>query len=130
VLHFRQAEKQKVNREPISAKERRKARAMVRDISKQVDFFGRKAPADEWWTFLFAGAFGQEVVKNPIYQDLPDAPEFIVRNKKRTKDLTVSTAAEFITVLYAFGNRRGVEWSDPKWKAEMAAYEEQARRAA
>jgi hypothetical protein len=65
------------------------------------------------------------------YQDIEYAPQFIVRNKKRTKNLTVTTGAQFITVLYVFGNQRGVAWSDPKVKAEMAAYEkEQERRAA
>ena len=117
-----------MNSEPISSKERRKARAMVGDIAKQLDFFGRRASSDEWWTFLLAGAFGYEMVENPLYQDLPEAPQFIVLNKKRTKNLTVSTGAEFITVLYAFGNRRGVEWSDPKWKAEVAELMAESQR--
>lgn len=101
---------------------------MVGDISKQVPFFGRKASKDEWWTFLLSGAFGYDMVENPLYQDIPSAPQFIVLNKKRTGDLTVSTGAEFITVLYAFGNRRGVKWSDPKWKAEMEAAAAEAQR--
>jgi hypothetical protein len=53
------------------------------------------------------------------------APMFVVRNNKRTADLTVSTGAQLITLLYAFGNTRGVEWSDPKWKAEMEFYEQE-----
>lgn len=119
-----------MNDEPISDKERRKARAMIRDIARQVPLFGESATPDEWWAFLFAGLYGQQVVENPWRQELPTAPLFIVRNTKRTKDLTVTTGAELITVLYAFGNNRCVEWSDPKWKAEMAQYEEEARRAA
>lgn len=103
---------------------------MVRDISRQVPLFGEMVSADEWWVFFFACMYGQDTVENPLRQELDTAPLFIVRNKKRTKDLTVSTGAQFITILYAFGNVRGVQWSDPKWKAEMAMYEEEARRAA
>jgi hypothetical protein len=113
-----------VSDEPISDKERKKARAMVRDIAKQVPLFGEMASADEWWVFVFACLYGQDIVENPFERELPTAPRFIVRNNKRTKDLTVSTGAQLITLLYAFGNNRGVQWSDPKWKAEMAEYEQ------
>jgi hypothetical protein len=116
--------------EPISAKERRKARAMVRDIAKQVPLYGEMASPDEWWAFFFSCLYGQEVLENPMRGELPTAPMFVLRNKRRTKDLNVSDGATFITLLYAFGNTRGVEWSDPKWKAEMAFYEQEARMAA
>lgn len=115
-----------MNDAPISAKERRKARAMVRDIAKQVPLYGEMASADEWWTFFFACLYGQEVLENPMRGELPTAPIFVLRNKRRTKDLSVTDGAAFITLLYAFGNTRGVEWSDPKWKAEMAAYQQEA----
>lgn len=119
-----------MNEEPISAKERRKARAMVRDIARQVPLFGETASPDEWWAFFFSCLYGQEVLENPMRGELPSAPIFILRNKRRTKDLNVTDGATLITLLYAFGNTRGVEWSDPKWRAEMAQYEEEARRAA
>ena len=119
-----------MNSEPISSKERRKARAMVRDISKQVPLFGEMASAEEWWLFIFAGLYGQDVVENPFRRELPTAPMFIVRNNKRTKDLTVSGGAEMITLLYAFGNTRGVEWSDPKAKAEIAQLMAESQRRA
>jgi hypothetical protein len=64
-------------------------------------------------------------MKNPFDNRSP-----VVVNIKRTTTSTVSNAAELITQLYAFGNERGVRWSDPKWKAEMAFYEEQSRLAA
>lgn len=115
---------------PISAKERRKARAMVRDIANQVQLFGEWATPDEWWAFIFACLYGQAVVENPFHRELPTTPLFVVRNNKRTADLTVSTGAQLITLLYAFGNTRGVKWSDPKWKAEMEFYEQETRKAA
>lgn len=116
-----------MNDEPISAKERRKARAMVRDIANQCTFNGERLCADEWWIVVFAGAYGQEVLPNPFHQQFPSAPMFIVRNKKRTAHLTVSTGAELITALYAFGNERCVSWSDLKWKADMEAYARMAQ---
>lgn len=116
-----------MNNEPISSKERRKARAMVRDISRQLPLFGEMASADEWWVFIFACLYGQDVVENPFRGELPSAPRSVVRNNKRTKDLSVSTGAELITILYAFGNTRGVEWRDPAWRAIV---EEDNRRAA
>lgn len=106
-----------MNDEPISPKERGKLHAMVRDISKQVRFDGEWWDVDEWKLFLFAAAFGQRVVKNPFDNRSP-----VVVNNKRTKTSSVSNAAELITQLYAFGNERGVKWSDPSWRAEMEFY--------
>jgi hypothetical protein len=119
-----------MNDDPISAKERRKARAMVRDISRQVPLYGEMASGEEWWVFLFACLYGQDVLENPFKGELPSAPLFVLRNNKRTKDLTVSTGAQFITLLYAFGNTRGVEWSDPSWKAMRAQDQADAERMA
>jgi hypothetical protein len=117
------------NNDPISTKERRKARAMVRDISKQIRLFEEWATPDEWWLFIFSCLYGQELVENPFRQELPSAPMFVVRNNKRTADLTVSTGAQLITLLYAFGNtRRRVvvevvydpgEWNDALMAAVM-----------
>lgn len=119
-----------MNDAPMSEKERRKARAMVRDISKQLTFNGEKLSADEWWVLIFAGMYGQDIVANPFHQELPESPLFIVRNKKRTGDLSVTTGAQLITALYAYGNPRGVVWSDPKEVAEREAWQREARRAA
>jgi hypothetical protein len=115
-----------MNDAPISRKEMRKFHAMLRDISKQIPLFGEMAPMPEWKIFVFACLFGQDCVENPWARELPSAPRFVVRNNKRTNDLTVSGGAQLITLLYSFGNTRGVEWSDPKWKAEMAAYAQEA----
>ena len=114
-----------MNDEPISDKERRKLHAMIRDIARQVQFDGEWWTPDEWKLFLFAAAFGQRVVKNPFDNRAP-----VVVNVKRTRSSTVSNAAELITQLYAFGNERGVEWTDPKDRAEREAWKEETRRAA
>lgn len=119
-----------MSEEPISRKEMRKFHAMLRDISRQVPLFGEMASVPEWKLFIFACLYDQEIVDNPFARELPTCPRFVVRNKKRTNDLTVSTGAQLITLLYAFGNTRGVEWSDPKVRAEMEAAEAEMRRAA
>lgn len=103
---------------------------MVRDISKQVELFGERATPDEWWVFFFSCLYGQEVLENPMYGELPSAPRFVLRNNRRTVDLNVTDGATFITLLYAFGNTRGVNWSDPKWKAEQEAWTKETERLA
>lgn len=102
--------------EPISRKEMRKLHAMIRDISRQVKWAGEMMEPDEWKLIVFAGAYGQDLIQNPMY-GFPGAPNFIIRNKRRARGLTVSTAAELITQLYAFGAENSVEWTDPEWKA-------------
>jgi hypothetical protein len=110
-----------MNNEQISRKEMRKFHAMIRDIAKQVPFQGELLTPEEWKLLIFAAIHGQAVVPNPI-----TGQGFVVWNKKRTKDLSVTTGAELITQLYAFGAEKGVEWSDPSWQA-MRAQEAQER---
>jgi len=114
--------------EPISLKEMRKFHAMIRDIAKQVRWAGEVMEPDEWKLIIFAGAYGQNVISNPMV-GFPGAPNFIIRNKRRTRGLTVSTAAELITQLYAFGAENGVEWTDPEWVAMRAQEAKEAARA-
>lgn len=109
------------NEEPRSRKEENKLHAMIRDISRQVQFDGEWWDEKEWKLFLFAAAFGQRVVKNPFDNRSP-----VVLNTKRTKTSSVSDIAEMITQLYAFGNERGVKWTDPRDVAERMEYERQA----
>lgn len=42
-----------------------------------------------------------------------------------SRDLTVEEAGDVMTMIEAFGNERGVQWSDPAEQAAMAAYEAQ-----
>lgn len=105
-----------MNEEPISRKEMRKLHAMIRDIARQVEWAGAKMEPDEWKLVIFAGAYGQDVIQNPM-RGFPGAPDFVIRNKRRARSMTVSSAAEVITQLYAFGAEHGVEWEDPEWQA-------------
>lgn len=109
-----------MNDEPISRKEMRKLHAMIRDISKQVLWAGERMDEHEWKLIIFAGAYGQDVTPNPM-RGFPGAPDFIIRNRRRTRDLTVTKASDLITQLYAFGAEHGVEWTDPEWRAMREA---------
>lgn len=109
--------------EPISPLQRKKFFAMVRDISHQVPFNGEMLSETDWRLLVYAAAYGQDLVPNPF-----DPSKFIVCNKVRTNDLDMPTMADLITQLYAFGNEKGVEWSNPAEIAERAANEEEERR--
>lgn len=93
--------------------------AMVRDIAHQVPFAGEMISEDEWKHFILAGAFGWEIVPNPLGFGEP----YLIRNKKRSSQLPQSgenSMHELITQLIAFGNEKGVRWTDPEWQSYLA----------
>lgn len=110
-----------------SYSQKKKFHAMVRDIANQVEWAGEFLHEDEWKLLILAGAYGQDVVPNPLHdQEDPLSPPFLIRNKRRTRDLSKSgdkSMAELITQLEAFGSQKGVQWTDPKWLAQMAEAE-------
>lgn len=111
--------------EPNSLKQKRKFHAMLRDIARQVSFCGELVDEHEWKLIVFAAAYGQDVVPSPFGHG------FIIRNKRRTRDLAKSGddgMADLITQLYAFGAEKGVEWTDPEWRAMREADQRDAQR--
>ena len=94
-----------------SWEQKKRFHAMVRDISRQVEWAGEMMDEHEWKLLILAGAYGQDVVPNPL------GDGFVVRNKKRVRTLLMPSMADLITQLSAFGAERGVEWSDPEWQA-------------
>jgi hypothetical protein len=103
--------------EPNSLKQKRKFHAMVRDIARQIPWAGEMMDEHEWKLLILAAAHGQDAVPNPFNP----TSAFVIRNKKRTRDLEMPTMAELITQLLAFGAEKGVEWTDPEWKAMREA---------
>jgi hypothetical protein len=98
---------------------------MVRDIARQVEWAGEMMDEHEWKLLILAAAYGQDVVPNPF------GGGFVIRNKRRTRSLPMSGEngmADLITQLYAFGAERGVEWTDPEWRAMRAADAREAER--
>lgn len=115
-----------MNDEPNSLKQKKKFHAMLRDIARQVPWAGEMMDEHEWKLLVYAAAYGQDVVPNPFNP----TGGFVIRNKKRTRDVSMPSMAELITQLYAFGAEHRVEWTDPEWVATRQSEQEEARRAA
>jgi hypothetical protein len=98
-----------MEQEEINTWEQKKRfHAMVRDISRQVVWAGEMMDEHEWKLLILAGAYGQDVVPNPL------GDGFVVRNKKRVRSLPKMNMTDLITQLFAFGAEKGVEWTDPE----------------
>jgi hypothetical protein len=91
---------------------------MVKDIADQVEWAGEKMDEHEWKLLLLAAAYGQKIIPNPF------GGSFIVKNNRRSSGLYKPEMADLITQMLAFGNERGVAWSDPSWKAYLQEIEE------
>lgn len=104
-----------------SNEQSKKFHAMCRDFARQIPVWCEMQMSDEDWKRLFlAGACGQKIVPNPIGEG------FIVMNTKRIRGIEKATLAEVITAMLAFGNERGVEWSDPEWQSYLAEMKREA----
>lgn len=112
--------------EKNSLKQKRKFHAMVRDIARQVPWAGEMMDEHEWKLLIIAAHGGQDVVPNPFNP----SGGFVIRNKARTRSLSMSGMAELITQMLAFGAERGVEWTDPEWVATRKSEREEAARVA
>ena len=92
----------------------RKWHAMVMDISRHIPVWCEmRMDEEDWKRLLLAGAFGQKVVPNPINAG------FLVMNNRRVRDMEMPPMSELITQTLAFGNERGVQWTDPEWQAYL-----------
>lgn len=89
-----------------SSQQNRKFHAMVRDISEQVEWAGASMDPEDWKRILLAAKYEQEVVPNP----LDPMGRFIVRNKRRSRGLTIPEMHEFLMEIQVFGDEHGVKW--------------------
>lgn len=112
-----------MRRELNSYEQKKKFHAMIRDIADQVEWAGERLDEEEWKLLILAGFGGQHVVPNPLHDAAdPLSPPFLIRNKTRTRDLPMSgdrSMTNLITQLLAFGNERGVRWTDPEWQSYL-----------
>lgn len=100
--------------------QKKRFHAMVRDIAKQIpEYCGIAMDEEDWKRLLIGAAHGQHVVPNPFNP----AGGFMVVNKQRVRGMEKPDMTSLIDQLFAFGNERGVQWTDPEWRAlmEMAA---------
>jgi len=93
--------------------------AMLTDISKQVDWHvdGKleKLDAEEWKHIFSAGLKHHQRVAAGLEGG------FVILGQ-RTSKMTVRQMTDLITLIFAFGDQRGVQWSDPKTASFQQTY--------
>jgi len=92
--------------------------AMLTDISSQVDWYGNRLTKEEWKIVLTAGLKQQKVV--------PGLDGGFVAIGSSTSKMSIAEMADLITLGYAFGNEKGVKWSEVEVlkKIPIEAYED------
>ena len=81
--------------------------AMLADIAKQCELDGRKFIREDW-KCIFMRACGWDVMFLPGLSDGRPFPAGFKSSK-----MTVRQMADLITFIIAYGDERGVEWSEP-----------------
>lgn len=85
--------------------------AMLTDIARQVEHYGRKWPAGVWKRLTVA-AFMREQDEQPLMIPALDGVGVDVIYEK-TSQMGVRQMARYIDWLFAFGAEKDVRWSDP-----------------
>ena len=101
-----------------SWEQKKRFHAMCRDLSEQLEFCGRMRSEEFWKRLVIGAACGQEIVPNPFGDGM------VVMNKEHVggpSGMSVPTMADLITQMLAYGNERGVKWSDPEGRMERRA---------
>lgn len=79
--------------------------ASLTDVSRQVDWYGKKLTPEEWKDVFSASLKKQDVV--------PGIDGGFVVLGRRTSQMTVREMSDLLSLMYAFGAERGVRFSDP-----------------
>jgi len=99
-----------------SWEQKKRFHAMVRDIARDIpEYCGILMDEEDWKRLLIGAAHGQHVVPNPFNP----AAGFMVVNKRRVRNMEKPDMTQLITQMLAFGNERGVQWTDPQWLAQL-----------
>ncbi|MAX61572.1 MAG: hypothetical protein CMK46_07055 [Porticoccus sp.] len=113
----------KAHRDTRSAVQNRRMWAMLGDIARQVEWpvDGRmqRLTPDDWKHVLSAGLKRHQRVAMGIDGG------FVILGQ-RTSKMTIAEMGDLIDLMYAFGNDRGVVWSDPEFQSLMQAEQERA----
>lgn len=80
--------------------------AMLTDISRQVDWYGKKLTPENWKNVFSAALKRQEVV--------PGIDGGFVVLGQSTSRMTVSEMRDMQDLMSAFGTEHGVQWSEPE----------------
>ena len=79
--------------------------AVLTDVSKQVEWYGRNLPKEAWKDIFSSALERQDVV--------PGLEGGFVMIGGRTSKMTKKRFADLLTLIDAFGGDHGVRWSDP-----------------
>lgn len=95
-----------IRKETRSVKQNRVMWSCLKDISRDVTWFGKKMTDKGWKSFITAHLSGQELVPNM------DGTGFIAINEgSSTSDMTIKEMIAVIDLCHAFGSEKGVKWS-------------------
>lgn len=84
---------------------------LLGDVSRQVDWYGRKLSPEDWKHVFTASLSKLDVVPNL------DGTGFVALGQS-TSRMGKRKFSDLVELIYAFGAERGVEWSTPKvWAA-------------
>jgi hypothetical protein len=81
--------------------------AMLADVSEQVDWYGSKLAPEDWKHIFSSSLRKLEVVPNL------DGTGFVALGLS-TSSMSKREMADLITLMAAFGDERGVVWSEPE----------------
>lgn len=87
--------------------------AMLGDVSRQVEWYGKRLTSEDWKHVFSASLRKLSVVPNL------DGTGFVALGLS-TSRMTKRELGDLIDLMTAFGNERGVEWSEPVHRVEEA----------
>ena len=90
-----------------SLEQNRRLWAMLRDLSRQVDWYGRKLSDEEWKSVMTAAMKKQDVV--------PGVDGGFVVLGQSTSKMTKGEMSELQELIEAFGAQQNVKFSAPDW---------------
>ena len=96
-----------VRRETRSLEQNRRLWAMLTDVSKQVNWYGRKLTPENWKDVLTAALTKQDVV--------PGIDGGFVALGKSTSNMTKPEMSELQDLIEAFGAQQGVKFTAPEF---------------
>lgn len=106
--------------ETRSIEQNRRMWAMLTDISRQVDWYGKRLTAEDW-----KHVFSSSLRKLDVVPNL-DGTGFVALGMS-TSSMTKGEMGDLMTLMEAFGAERGVEWSEPEYASGSASAETDRR---
>lgn len=86
-----------------------KLHAAIRDVAKQVEWFGAKRPVEDWKVIFVSALRREQGVQAEV---VPGLNGELVPVGYRTSKLSKQDCSDLIEMVHAFGSRHGVEWGD------------------